>query len=78
MNDLTTLDREDVAALRAEIRRLQALLTAIETPNLTVARFVVSDHEAGLPVAQSTLDAAQRALGLPAVDDDYDDGEGLS
>lgn len=71
---LQDLDRDDVASLRAEIARLQSVLQrlAADSPDLTVARFVVSDHEAGLPVARSTLDAAQRALGLPAIDDDED------
>lgn len=69
------LEREDVSSLRREIARLQAGLDRLiqDSPNLTVARFVVSDHEAGLPVAQSTLDAAQRALGLPAIDDVEDE-----
>lgn len=75
MTETTTMEREDVAALRAEIANLKAALDVVmrRDQNLTVARFVVSDHESGLPVAQSTLDAAQRALGLPAIDDDYDD-----
>jgi hypothetical protein len=71
---LQDLDRDDVTSLRAEIARLQSALQrlAADSLDLTVARFVVSDHEAGLPVARSTLDAAQRALGLPAIDDDED------
>ena len=71
-NDILARDRDEAAVeLREEVARLRAVVERLvnHEPNLTVARFVVSDHEAGLPVARSTLDAAQRALGLPAIDD---------
>jgi hypothetical protein len=70
MSDVDMMDHAEIAALRAEIARLQATLDRVvgARGDLSVARFVISDHEAGLPVAQSTLSAAQRALGLPAID----------
>lgn len=69
---LTTNRDAELRDLREEVSRLREVIERLvdHDANLTVARFVASDHAAGLPVAQSTLDAAQRALGLPGVDDD--------